>query len=423
MTVRATGRWYGISAVALFCGAVGMLVSQPAVLLSSVIGLVFAAYARLETIPVVDLEIDRTVCEREPTPGDEIEVTATVHNRGGFIADLRILDGVPPGLDVVEGSPRHGTTLRPGDQATITYTVRARRGSHTFDHTKIIARNLSGTLEQETTLEDENETVLTCLPQLVATEDVPLQALTTQYTGRVATESGGEGVEFYATREYRPGDSLSRVDWNRYARTGALSTIEFREERAADVVVLIDTREAAFLSGAGDSEVRVVEHQIEAAGQICAALLDAGDQVGVVSLGPEWCYLPPRSGRDHRARLRQALATDPAFASVPQSGQFFPRVWVRRLRKRLSGNVQLVAFAPLCDDQGSALLRHLNAYGFPITVISPDVTIETTASERLSRTLRTVRVETLRTAGLRVVDWQPDDPLGVAITHAARRWA
>lgn len=421
MTVRATNRWYGISAVAFFCGAVGMLVNQPAVLLSSVIGLVFAAYARIETAPAIDIDIERTVRERDPAPGDEVQITATVHNRGGFVADLRIVDGVPPGLDVVDGSPRHGTALRPGEHATFTYTVRARRGSHAFGPATIVARNASGTVERETTA--EGETSLTCMPRLLATEDVPLRALTTRYMGRVGTESGGEGVEFYATRAYRPGDSLSRVDWNRYARTGALSTIEFREERAADVVLLIDTREAAFLGGAGERDVHAVEQGIDAAGQIGASLLDAGDQVGLASLGPEWCYLPPRGGRTHRARIRRALATDPAFAAVPQSGQFFPRVWVRRLRKRVSGNVQFVAFSPLCDDQGGTLLRHLGAYDWPVTVISPDVTLETTAGERLSRTLRTVRIETLRTAGVRVVDWQPDRSLGVAITRAARRWA
>jgi len=68
--------------------------------------------------------------------------------------------------------------------------------------------------------------------ELSAGGDLPLRGLTTKYHGRVPTDVGGAGVEFHATREYRRGDPVKRIDWNRRARTGELATLELREERA-----------------------------------------------------------------------------------------------------------------------------------------------------------------------------------------------
>jgi uncharacterized protein (DUF58 family) len=420
MSVEATDRWHGISALALLCGAIGMLFGSPAVLLASVAGLVFAAYARIETVPRVELDVDRTVSDVDPASGDSVEVEVTVSNTGPFVGDLRLVDGVPPGLEVTDGSPRCGTALERGDRVSFSYDVLARRGVHRFEPVTVVARNLSGTVER--TVRIDRESVLTCTPSLVATDDVPLRALTTRNVGRVETDSGGDGLEFHATREYRSGDSLSRVDWNRYARTGSLSTVEFREERAASVVLLVDTRESAFVAP-GSGDVHAVERGLDAAGQIGAGLLDAGDQVGLAALGPEACYVSPRGGRDQRARLREELATHEAFAPTPSSSRFYPRVWLRQFRRRIPNATQVVAFSPLCDDQAVALLRRLRAHEYAITVISPDVTTDGSASERLGRELRTIRLERARSAGLRVVDWEVDQPLGVAVTHAARRWS
>ena len=420
MTIEATYRWHGVSALALFCGALGMLFSRPAILLSSVVGLVFAAYARIETVPEVDLDIERGVSNAEPAPGDSVEIEVTISNNGPFVSDLRVIDDVPPGLEVTDSSPRIGTALQRGDRVSFTYETLARRGVHRFESLTVVARNLSGTIERTESI--GCGTVLTCTPPLVAADDIPLQALTTQYVGRVETNSGGEGIEFYATREYRFGDSLSRVDWNRYARTGSLSTVQFREERAANVVLLIDTRTSAFVA-ADHADVHAVEYELDAAGQIGAALLNAGDQTGIAALGPEACYVSPRGGRDHRARLRDVLASHPAFAPTPSSKRFYPRTWLRQFRKRISGATQIIVLSPLCDDQAVALLRRLHAHEYAVTVISPDMTTEATASERLSRTLRTTRLERARSVGLRVVDWNLEQPLSVAITHADRRWS
>ncbi|USZ69206.1 DUF58 domain-containing protein [Halorussus salilacus] len=418
--VRETNRWRGVSAVALLAGGLGIVFNNPLVLLSGVVGVAFAAYTRTAGTPAVALDATRTVSDDEPLPGDEVAVQLAVENVGdATLADLRVVDGVPDALPVTDGSARLGTALRPGKTAHLTYAVEAERGDHAFDPVQVVARDFSGATEVET--EVECETTLTCVPKLGTTVDVPLRAQTTRYTGRVTTDTGGSGVEFYGTREYRRGDPLSRVDWNRLARTGDLTTVEFREERAASVVVVVDTREEAYLAP-GEGERNAVQHGVDAAGKAVTRLLDAGDRVGIAAFGPVTCWLAPGSGNDHRARVRDLLATHPAFSPAPSEGAFYPTTRLAWLRKRLPASSQVLFVSPLCDDFAATAARRLDAEGHLVTVLAPDPTAVGTPGQRLARTLRARRVSDLRASGLRVVDWDTDDALGAALERTARRW-
>ncbi|WP_435180050.1 DUF58 domain-containing protein [Halorussus sp. AFM4] len=417
-SIRRTHRWKGVSAVALLAGGLGVLFSRPLVLLSGVVGVAFAAYARTAGAPDVDLDVTRTVSDDEPLPGDEVQVRVVVENVGdAMLADVRLVDGVPDALPVTDGAARLGTALRPGKTASFAYTVEAERGEHEFGPATAVVRDFSGAVEVET--EVECETTLRCVPKLGTTVDVPLRAQTTRYTGRVTTDTGGSGVEFHATREYRPGDPLSRVDWNRLARTGELTTIEFREERAASVVVVVDTREQAYLAR-GEGERNAVQFGVDAAGKIVTKLLDAGDRVGLASFGPADCWLAPGAGTDHQARARDLLATHPAFAPTPSDDMFYPVTRLKQLRKRLPPASQVVFVTPLCDEFGPEVARRLDAQDHLVTVVSPDPTATATAGQRFARTRRSHRVSELREAGVRVVDWDTDETLGVALARVAR---
>ena len=416
-----TGHWKSVSVVALVGIGVGLLVEEPAVLLAGVIGIGFAAYARASVFPPGSVSVDRSLDEDRPERGDDVEVTVTVTNETDrFLPDLRLVDGVPESLAVRAGSPRLGTALRPGATTTFTYTVTARRGVHSFGPTLLVARDLSTSLEEERLLSEE--TTLTCIPSLRAlTESVPLREQATQYVGRVETSRGGDGIEFYATRDYRTGDPLSRIDWNRRARTGELTTVEFREERAATVVLVIDAREAAYVSPAPHTP-HAVDRAVDAAGQLYATLTDAGDRAGITALSPEECWLAPGAGVDHGVEARELLATHPAFSPVPQergSGMFR---WWRQLRKRLTPGTQIVFITPLCDEYGSRSARRLDEYGYPVTVLSPDLTADRTASHRLSRVARMLRISALRSAGIPVLDWPEDATVDEALARYNERW-
>ena len=433
-----TERWVGITGVALALVGVGVVLRQPGTVLVGAAAVGYGLYARLGEAEEATLAVTRELSDRTPEPGDEVTVSVRARNVGEEpCVDLRIVDGVPPGLEAVEGPARVATALRPGAEVTFSYAVRASRGEHEWETMRAVTRNPAGARERVT--EIETPTRLTCTPELAAGSELPLRGLTTVSHGRVSTDIGGAGVEFYATREYRRGDPLKRVDWNRRARTGELATLELREERAATVVLLIDAREAAYVATEPDADT-AVEASVEAAGAAFTALLTGGDRVGIATIGAHDCWLPPGAGTDHAVRGRETLATDPALAPTPSDERFYRTLWFRRFRRRLPGDAQVLLFSPLVDDYPASAARRLDAYGHLVTVLSPDVTATatgangaedsaatgmtaaTTAGRRLVALERRERVRDLRAAGIRVVEWG-DRSFPAAVASASQRWS
>lgn len=420
---RPTGHWRGVSAAALAGIAGGVLAEQAAVLLVGVVGIAYAAYAR-SGYPDPVLSVERSVSPGRPSPDETVEVTVTVTNEGErVLPDVRFVDGVPPAVSVVDGSPRLGTTLRAGATASFSYTVDVGRGVHEFDPVHVVARNLSGTVEHERTVSADETTEIACIPPLQAVgTDVPVRRQPTGLTGRVDTSIGGEGTEFFSTRTYRPGDPMNRIDWNRHARTGELATLQFREERAVNVVLLVDATSSAAI-GPDPQGPDAVDRSIDAASQAFTTLLDDGNQVGITALAAGDCWIPPGAGEVHRTRVRERLATDPALAPGVRSRSSLPYRWLSRLRSRMPGDAQVVLFSPLCSETTARVATRLDAYGYPVTVVSPDPTIQRTSGNRLSAVARRFRISDLRAADVPVVDWAWDDPLAVALARSTRRWS
>ncbi|MEF8786636.1 MAG: DUF58 domain-containing protein [Haloarculaceae archaeon] len=431
----ATNRWVGVDALPWALAAIGLLTREPAVFLLVGVGVVAAAYARLGEPPQPDLGISRTIATDSPDPGEEVTVEVTVVNQGDqFLPDVRLVDGVPTALRVTEGSPRFGTALAPGTSRTLVYSIRAERGSHSFDPVTVVCRSVNGAHETTT---HAVETALTCRPVVKGAASPPLQRLVSPYSGQVPTDTGGSGLEFHGIREYRPGDRASRIDWVRRARTGELTTVEFRREQTATVVLLVDAREISYVREADDENgVHAVEHGVLATAELFAGLLDAGNRVGVGALGTDLVWVAPGTGESHRHRAREVLATHPTLSpSPPQSdpetfGLDTPTAepdnrtaaQLRRLRTRLTTDVQVFFLSPLADDAAVTIARGLHAAGHPVTVVSPDVSGDSSVGERVARLDRYHRIQALGKAGVRVADWDPDGPLAVALHRVEEAW-
>lgn len=418
---RATNHWEGVAAVTTLLGGAGIIFRSPALLLAAVVGIAFVAYAKVaEPIPV-ELAVERELSDDDPDLGDEVEVTVHVKNVGGStIPDLRLVDGVPESLEVVDGSARAATFLRPADRTSFTYTVGAKRGTHDFRTLSAYVRGFTGVVETELDLSASTEVVAT--PSLEPTAEVPLRQQTSRYAGRVDTNSGGEGLEFYQTREYRRGDSLSRIDWNRHARTGELTTVEFREENAATVVCVLDLRQGAYVN-AVDDNFHAADHGVDAAGQVFATLLETGDRVGIAALSARDVWLAPGLGNEHRIRAEELFATHPALSPERPADYFSLGVGLRNLRKRLPNDAQVIMFSPLADDEAAKAARLLHAHGHAVSVVSPDPTDGETLGHRVARVERLARISALREVGVRVVDWDVDDTLATTLARARRRWS
>jgi len=408
-----------VAAFALAALGVGAFGDSRAAAFAGVVAVAYVAWGRASTVPDASLAVERTITVEDPGPGERVPVRTRVRNVGDDrLADCRLVDGVPAALSVVDGAARAHCALDPGEAVELAYAVEARRGVHEYEGALAVVRDAAGSVEERHVAREPS--TLTCRPGLSAwPPSVPLRDHTTGYAGDVVTDEGGAGLEFHATREYRRGDPLARVDWNRLARTGELATTEFRQECAAAVVLVVDGRAAGYVAP-DPTGPHALDRAVDATGTLYDALVGAGNRVGVAAVSTTDCWLAPRAGGDgHRERVRELLATSPALSPVPAARNLRVKRSVDRLRRRVPDGAQVVFLTPLCDDRAARIARRLEAGGRAVTVVSPDPTLAATPSYRLARVGRRLRVNALRRAGVRVVDWAWDEPLGVALSRTA----
>ncbi|USZ68343.1 DUF58 domain-containing protein [Halorussus salilacus] len=458
-------RWRGALAGTLLLVTLGLLYAEPRLFAAAVVPLAYVAVGALSSLSGASApRIERSFDPASPPPGARVGVALRVRNEGeSALADVRIVDGVPDELRVVSGSPRAALSLRPGEEATVTYEVVATRGDHEFGDPAVRVRTASATDRVTTAVAAGGESTLSCS---LGVADAPLARATPRRVGTHTIDSGGEGLEFHSTREYRPGDSLSRIDWRRLAKTGDLTTVRFREERASRTVVVVDARgvaratpRAGYPNGA--------ELATYAGERLYDALTDANVATSVTALGVRDAdldgELPPdglpwADSDDEAASARLVFAaaanaadrdapsevpTDgeisatpfsaegpAASAAGPSAGVKSSRAapdggregaTIRRLLARLPVDSQVVVVSPVLDEWPGSLARALAVRGHDCTVLSPDVTGGESPGRAVAATRRTVRVRDLRATGAGVVDWDVAEPLGVALERSLRR--
>lgn len=414
---RQTRRWYGVTVFSLLALGLGVLTRQPGLLLTSAFGIAFAGYGQLTSPPPLDLTIDRTISDEHPDADDTVDVTVTVTNESGqSMPDLRLIDGVPAKMTVRGGSPRHATALRPGEETTFSYSVRTRRGHHEFEPATVLTRDASGATERIGTLDAPD--AVDCEPSLPSRAlEFPLRSQTTRHTGRFPADAGGPGVEFYATREYRTGDPLSRVDWKRTARTGELTTVQYRVERSVSVVLAIDARTEAYAAPEPYAPP-ALEAAVDAAREVYVSLTDEGHDVGITTLSPTDCWLAPGHGTDHRVQARELLSTHPALSPSAPEADTNIYASVQRLKQRASTDAQVVLFSPLTDDLVADSAIRLDAHGHKTTVVTPDPTTDDTTGHQVESVRRSLRLADLRQRGLPVIDWDGTDSFARALARS-----
>lgn len=411
---RRTGHWDGVGVIAIVGLLLGVYYQLPSLLLAATVGIGFGAYSRLGGDPDVAVTLERVVSDPEPDPGDEVTIEVRIRNHGTRrLTDLRFVDGVPSALSVADGSPRLGTVLGSGASATVRYSITARRGEFEFEPAHVIARTVTGATEVERRLSPERETTITCLPTVGVLDsvDAVLPDRGLSHAGRLSTETAGQGVEFHGVRDYQAGDPVAHIDWNRYARTRELTTVSYVEDRSATVIVAVDTRPAAYLAPEGTGLEHAVDRSTAGAAAVFESLLSDGHSVGLASVGPDSVWLSPGRGDEQRYRGRRLLGTADAFSPSPPTDQ---TVDLDQF-DRAPPDAQVVFFSPLCDDESADIVRAFRRRGFEVTIVSPDPTSATGPEATLLAMERHRRIEDLRVATGRVVEWDWGEALERAL--------
>ncbi|PSQ16642.1 DUF58 domain-containing protein [Halobacteriales archaeon QS_8_69_26] len=476
--MRRVDRYSGGLAGTALLAAAGLVAGSPTLLVAATVPMAFVAYGALTRVRVdpTDVRAERTVDRETPLPGERVRVRLSVENEGPTVTDLRVADGVPDELPVVEGSPREILALERGETATVEYAVETRRGHHEFGPMRMRVRDASGTNVGATDRRAGGADGLTCEPSL---EAAPVRRQTGAFAGAVRTDAGGSGVEFHSTREYRRGDPVNRVDWRRLAKTGDLTTVDYREHRAATVLLLVDSRRPCHVAPTEGGPTAAATCAYGAQ-RLLDVLRSAGHDVGTAALGlvdPAGgpAVVEPGRGDEHRLRALELLETaaelpDEVFAGgtvpgdapsppgdpgagtggdragaggrpttasrgdrrstggrssaagretpdgrVADGGHDASADRVRTLSGRLPSNTQVVLLSPVLDGYPETVTRVLGALGHRVTVVSPDATGGDEAGGRLLAVERDLHLEALLSTGAVVVDWDRERPLEVAM--------
>ncbi len=423
-TVEHVPRLSGAVWIGLGLAAIGIATRTPVLVVGATIPLWYLAYGAVTGMGEVEVTVARE-CPRVVTEaGERVPVELTVENVGEDpISDLRIVDGVPEELAVVEGSPRTCVALGPGERATVEYEIAAKRGTHRFEAPTLRARNLVGTVVETGSVEASGTEELACeLP----VEDVPLDGRTSHRTGRVTADEGGSGVEFRAVREYQRGDPIRSIDWRRYARSGDLMTVEYRDERAATVGLVVDARPETYVAPGAEAATaaataayaaeRALERLADAGSPIC--LLAATDEAES-PIGPGTDTETLQRARGRLDELRTGEPTDPVRSSIySDAWSVRPAEVGEAAFDRLPAGATVLVFSPALDEFPANLCRGLARRGYDVTLVSPDVTDGDDPMLGVRRVQRGDRLRSLRGERIGVVDWDRDRPLDAALGAA-----
>jgi len=359
--------------------------------------------------PRLDVEVVRIVPHDRFMEGTVVEIVLKVKSNER-ISGLKIIEDLPPGLELVEGSTQEVLSLKPGEEKEVRYKVRVRRGVHSFNWVHLSYRDPFGFFQIDRHIDLYTEIV--GVPRI---EDVPTPYSTrgTKITiGALPSPRVGEGVEFHAIREYQPGDPLKIINWKATARTGKIMTNEYESERKVDVIFIVD----ASRSGAA-----VMDHMVRAAASLMLNTLNEGTSFGLVLSESVPLWVNVDYGKRHFFKCVDFLSM-----AKPDTNNMIAYQVEHLIRSRFPPRAQLVYLSSLLTKESHDALRTMASYGYRVVVISPDpyTAIEPKSREeelalRILRLQRKATIKQLRPHGI-IIDWDVRKPLKVAIAEVLK---
>lgn len=356
-------------------------------------------------------------------PGKEVEVTLTVSNLGKEAYEVRVEDELPANLELVDGQTRMLSVINPGQSVDLKYTVRGQRGGYAFRLANITIFDRLGLFTRQMQLEATG--ILLVKPDVERLRHLAVRPVRTHgFTGAIPGRQGGSGMNFFGVRNYQLGDLQRRINWKSSARHDmALFTNEFERERVADVGLILDARQRTDVPAPHGS---LFEYGVTAAAALADMFLQNGNRVGLLIYGRSQEATFPGYGKMQREKILRALAQAgtgdnmalESFTYLPT--RFFPP------------RSQVILISPLCQEDLPVLSR-LRAYGYQLLIVSPDPVsyekqfygFESTQplAVRIATLERQLLLRRLQRAGILVVDWQVENPLGQSLYTAIGRSA
>ncbi len=222
--------------------------------------------------------------------------------------------------------------------------------------------------------------------------------------GAHLTRHIGPGVEYADIRPFVPGDQLRAVNWPVSARRRQLHVTQRLTDRAADVVVLIDT----YPQPAGPASA-ATERVVRGAAQVVQTALRHGDRAGIVTLGgnrPRWLGADIGQRQFYRV-LDTVLGAGDRFENT--TGTLAPRAAV-------PAGAIVIAFSTLLDTEFALALIDLRRRGHVVIAVdildsSPFESKQDPLVDRMWALQRSAMYRDMATVGVDIVSWRPDSGL------------
>ncbi len=294
-------------------------------------------------------------------------------------------------LEALEPDTPHAKTVAATAQRWGRYPVRAR--------VEVVARG--GLLTGTATVDAADVLVFPLTP--AQSTPIPQTELLDRL-GAHLTRHIGPGVEYADIRPYVPGDQLRAVNWSVSARRRQLHVTQRLTDRAADVVVLIDT----YRQPAGPA-TEATERVVRGAAQVVQTALRHGDRAGIVALGgnrPRWLGTDIGQRQFYRV-LDTVLAAGEQFENT--TGTLAPRAAV-------PVGAIVIAFSTLLDTEFALALIDLRKRGHVVIAVdildsSPFEIQQDPLIDRMWALQRSAMYRDMATVGVDIVGWRGDSTL------------
>ena len=283
-------------------------------------------YARLRFVHELDhtnLEIERTLLEKMVFAEQPISVQVRIVNRNPTPVFGTVEDSIPEGAEVVSGTNRVATVLKPRTIESFTYSLKlARRGPNDFKGLRIERTDPFGLFEQEQvfaegfTINAHAKKGSFDTARRIAGREHFEYAGVSRAPAAILREQ-----EFSGIRDYVPGDRARDIYWKGLAKTGRLMTKTYTKEGSLRTTILLDCARSMRLA---DGTTSKLDHAVELSMQLSSVLISSYHPTGL-SMFDEMNVIsktPPALGRHQFETIVRALRhAPPSIHSAGEAAQ------------------------------------------------------------------------------------------------------
>jgi uncharacterized protein (DUF58 family) len=376
---------------------------------------ILVAYARRTP----EVMVSRRPSRLRVLEGDIHEMGFKVGARGGWADAVELHDSVPGYMRLDQGSNHIVLPLYKGEVRSARFTLECPlRGAYRVGPAELRVSDATGFFDQETLVPGAHE--LDVVPLYVELRSLDLASRALKYNmGPVTVNELGRSTDFYSIREYIKGDPYRKINWKASAKYRKLMINEDEKETLSDCAIIVDSRA---LAGTGTPHHNFHETSLRATLGLARTLVSSKNRVMVVTYNDSVNIVPPGLGSAHN-RIIQAMMVE----TVSRGSLTFD--WAAGYaRPFIKPRSDIVVFSPLVSDMTflPAILSLIRMGHTVVVVTTPLEEFEEMATDASSsRALlvglqRTTNVAELESAGVQVIEVDPDEPqLSVVVRVSA----